>query len=105
MLNNRNIIIFLFFILATLFLRDVPYFNVLFINKLWILYFFMFVFFLIYVFRAKLKYLLYSCLVLIIPTLFFLLIKLGYFAETVGVVVYFFLWVVVIDKIRSLVKD
>ena len=105
MINNRNTVIFLLFILVTLFLRDVPYLNVFFVNKLWIFYLFLLAFFLIYMLRAKLKYLIYLCLALIIPTLLFILVKLNYFADAVGIFVYFFLWIVVAVKIYSLIRS
>lgn len=102
MINNKKILLLLILILVMLFLRDVPYLNVFFINKLWIFY----PLFLFFLFSPKNPiYFFYATLLFMFLALFFVFFKLLIGAEILGVIIYFLVLIILGFKIYSLIKS
>ncbi|OGG24524.1 hypothetical protein A3A79_05060 [Candidatus Gottesmanbacteria bacterium RIFCSPLOWO2_01_FULL_43_11b] len=86
-------------IVITLLLRDLPYANVIFINKIWLLY--LLILLLIILSSMKFKVTLVSYLTGFLFFVAFLLtlLKLTFFAEAIGALIYFSLWIVLVHQI------
>ena len=106
---NKRAIILAFFFLSLMALREVPYINILFVDSFWILYAGgIFLFLLLFIpfgkiliinILTKASFLLFG--VGIILTVY----KLTAMAGIIGSILYFFLWIILISKIYSLIKS
>jgi len=107
MFSSKKIIFFLILIILSLVLREMPYVNVLVAGKLWIFYlvllFLLFFFpFASYFSKTATSSALVIFTILVIFSLFlFTIFKITYFAEMIGVVFYFLLWLIVCLKMME----
>lgn len=105
MLSNKQIFILLILVLLTLFLRDLPYLNVLFISRIWLMYFaiLLFVLFAGIKFRATIIWL--ATYVLLGVAFVLTILQLPFFAEFIGVLIFFLLWAIVVHRLIGFFKD
>lgn len=104
MSSNRQFVLFFIFILLTLFLRDLPYFNVLFINRLWFVYFVLLLFVLFARADFRVTVLWLVTFILFLVAIVLTVIKFLFFAETIGIFIYFLLWMIVIYRLIGFVR-
>lgn len=92
-------------IVLTLFLRDLPYLNVLFISRIWLIYFAI----LLFVLLAGIKFrvtIMWIATYLLFGWAFVLtVLRLPFFAEFIGVFIYFLLWAIVFHRLIGFYKD
>lgn len=100
---SKRFYIFFLFLVATLFLRDVPYVNVFIINKIWIIYILLFMVFILP--PISQKHLLMMLFMLLPLALIFTLFKLIIASEIIGVLIYVMLIGVVVYRFFSLLKE
>ena len=93
-MSANQITILVLAILFTLLLRDLPYFNIIFISKMWIVYLVLFLAILLPRIRIKFSTFFYIAITLFGIGLISTLLQLKLFAETMGIILYFSLWVV-----------
>lgn len=120
MIYNKKTYFFLSLILLILLLRDLPYINILIIDKVWILYVFIFLLLALWNIRIKMRFIIYFSFVILAIALFLSIIQMsrlfeGFkivrylqlpsFLEGVGIVIYFFLLIFVIYKIYFFTKS
>lgn len=120
MINDKKKLFLLLLILLALLLRDLPYINILIIDKIWILYLFILLLLALWNIRIKIRFITYFSSVILTIALFLSIIQvprllegvgvLKYFQvpgllEGVGVLIYFFLLISVIYKIYSFRKS
>lgn len=88
-------------ILFSLLLRDLPYMNLIFIDKMWILYLLI----LLLVFLSSIKFQVtivsYVTALLFLVSFVLTVLKFTFFAEAIGSLIYFSLWVLLVHKIIS----
>lgn len=101
MFNLKKIIFLLLFIILSLIVRETPYINIFLIGKLWMFYLLV-----LFLFLFPLSvFPLFILLILFLLVAFILTIfKLTYFAESIGVVIYFLLWVIFLLKLKEFLK-
>lgn len=104
MLSGKKLLTLFILILLTLFLRDLPYVNVTFIGKMWLIYFALLLFTILVSIRFRVIFLWYATFVLFFAALILTLLRLPFFAESVGVLIYFLLWAIVIYRLMSFIK-
>jgi len=93
-------------ILLTLLLRDVPYFNVIIIGKIWILYLLILLIALMTSLRFRYSMFLPITIILFLLALLFTLISFPFMAEAIGILIYFAFWVIFIHSVFvSVQKD
>lgn len=92
-------------ILLTLFIRDLPYINVLIISKIWIVYLLVLLVIFLYKVNFNVRYVLYSALLFFIFAFFLTVLSLSFFSEGAGVILYFSLWIVLIHKLVFYIKE
>lgn len=105
MIRDKKILLFIIALLITLIARDMPYINVFIIDKIWVIYaIFIVVFSLLFI---PLRFAFFSTGVVILfsASIVFTLLKYSALAEISGLGIYFFLWVIVIYKIRKLIQS
>ncbi len=86
-------------VLITLLVRDLPYFNVLVINRIWIVYLLALLLIFLSNIRFHVRYVVYFTLALFVVGLVLTLLRLTFFADGVGVIIYFALWIILIHRI------
>lgn len=103
--NSKQLLVPLTLVLLALLLRDSPYLNTIFINRIWFFYFasLLFVFLIVVKFRVVLLW--YMTLGLFIIAFILTLMRLDFFAELIGVLIYFSLWAIVFHRLIGFVKD
>ena len=81
-------------ILFTLLLRDLPYFNVIVIGKMWIVYLLLFL--ALFLSRVRMKITTFYGIIMLLfgLALAFSIFALKFFSETIGIILYFSLWIV-----------
>ncbi len=88
-------------LLLVLVSRDIPYINILFVNKVWIAY--VLLIFLLFSFYVKLQERIYRFLIVfIVFAIVATLLKVNLIAEGIGFLIYLLLWFVVILRIKRL---
>lgn len=105
MVNSKQLFVFLILILVTLLLRDLPYVNVVFISRLWLVYFAILMFVILASLKFRVTILWYTTIALFVMSFMLTLMRLPFFAESVGVLIYFFLWIIVIHRLIEFAKD
>lgn len=120
MIHNKKTYFFLSLILFVLLLRDLPYINILVIDKVWILYVFILLLLALWSIRIKIRFIIYFSFIILVISLFLSIIQMprlfeGFkivrylqlpsFLEGVGIVIYFFLLIFVIYKIYFFTKS
>lgn len=95
----KQLFILSMLILITLFLRDLPYINVVIINKMWILYIVILLLVLLSSIKFRVVVVSYLTGVLFFTAFVLTLLKLNFFAEAIGALVYFFLWILFIHRL------
>ncbi len=105
MLSNKQIFILLILVMLALLLRDVPYLNILFISRIWLIYFAI----LLFVLFAGIKFrvtIIWLATYMLFGTAFVLtILRLPFFAEFIGVLIFFLLWTIVIHRLIGFFKD
>lgn len=101
MLTPRHIFAFSMLILFTLFLRDLPYINVFVIGKIWIVYLIILLLLLITIIKFNVSIISYVTGALLLASLVLTLLDLSFFAEMIGVFIYFSLWIIFLYKMMS----
>lgn len=104
MITHQHILALTILILVTLLLRDLPYFNVIVINKIWILYLIMLLLVALSSIRFKFSIVSYVTLLLFVAAFILTLLGLTFFAEGIGTLIYFALWILLIYNIISFMK-
>ncbi len=105
MSDRRLLIAFLFTTLILLLLRDVPYINVYIINKLWVAYVLLILVIVFFFIPRKESYLWGTLFFLPFIALIFTLLRIKIAAEVIGVVLFLILWLAVLLKIISFVRE
>lgn len=97
--------IFLFVLIVALFLKDAPYVNTLFLDKIWVVDVVLILMLLLSVFSLSERKNNFFIILLIIIAGIFSVFQLTKLADAVGIVLYLLLWVAVIMQIRSLISN
>lgn len=105
MTNSKQLFILLIFILLTLLLRDLPYLNVALISKIWLIYFAILFFVILSSVKFRVILLWYLTFALFFISFVLTLMPLPFFAESIGILIYFSLWAIVIHKLIGFAKD
>lgn len=105
MVNDRKILVVFLFITFLLLLRDIPYFNVFIIDKLWIVYILVIAIIGFFFIPRKKVYLKIALFFLLFLALILTLMVVRVGADAIGIVIYLLLWLVVIQKIFSLIRE
>ena len=92
-MSRRQTTILVLAILLTLFLRDLPYFNVIVIDKMWIVYLLLFLLILVSFIHMKITTFYYIIVFVFSMVLVMTLLSLRFFAESGGIILYFSLWI------------
>lgn len=100
----KKLFLYILLILATLFLRDLPYFNVLFIHQLWIVYFILLLILLFTSIKFDRRIVVGASFFLLLVALVLTLLKMSFFADAVGVFLYFLLWFIAVDAARQAIS-
>jgi len=90
--------------LMTLLLRDLPYVNVIVINKMWILYVGMVLLVAFSRIRFKFSIVFYGTVALFVASFILTLLGLTFVAEGIGIFIYFALWILLLHAIGSYVR-
>ena len=104
-MRSKQFFVLLILILLTLLLRDLPYVNVVFISRIWLIYFAILFFVLLAGIKFRVILLWYSTFVLLIAAFVLALMGLPFFSESVGMLIYFSLWAVVIHALIGFAKE
>lgn len=104
-MSDRKLLMVFLFITLILLLRDAPYLNVLIIDKLWIVYILLISLIIFFFIPRKQTYLTVALFLLPFIALIFSLLKVSIGSEVVGVIFYFFLWLVVLGKILAFMRE
>ncbi len=99
---EKKLIILLVFIFITTFIKEIPYVNILVFDKVWVLY--PVLLFLLF-FPYNVRSILFSIPLLLLIALVATILGIDLVGEVVGVVVYTFLWIVGILKVRQLLIE
>lgn len=102
---TRTVLLLNLAILFTLFLRDIPFFNVLIIDKLWLAYLLILSVYFFWVVKPKMAYIPITYGTLLFAMCALLIINIPAFYEIVGMVLYFVLWITALLKIFQLFKE
>ena len=105
MLSNKQIFILLILVIFALFLRDLPYVNVLFTSRIWVIYFAILLYVLFAGIKFRMTVLWFMTFVLLCATFALTILRLSFFAESIGVLIYFLLWAIVLYRLIGFVKD
>jgi len=105
MVSNKQLFVLLTLVILTLLLRDSPYMNVLFIGRIWLFYFAILLFLIFIAIKFKVVFLWYGAFILCILAFVFVVLRLPFFAELNGVLIYFALWIIVIHKLIDFVRN
>lgn len=106
MMNDRRLLIaFLLTMLILLFLRDIPYFNVFIISKLWLVYVLLILVIVFFFVPRKESYLWRTLFLLPFIALIFTLLRIAIAPEVIGVIFYSILWFAAIFKIFSFLRE
>ncbi len=92
MMTSKHIFSLTIVILLTLLLRDLPYFNVIYINRIWLLYLTILLIVLLSNVRFKISRLRNVTVLLFFASYILTLSGLLFFAEALGTLIYFSLW-------------
>ena len=102
MRKDIKMLVFSALLLAALFLRDVPYLNILFVTRAYLFYIALFLF----LFPPKSTRFLFPGIVLLLfLSLMFTILKFTEIAELLGVIMYFALWILVLSRILLYLKS
>ena len=104
-MSGNQIIMVVLAILFTLLLRDLPYFNVVIIGKMWIVYLFLFLVILLSRIRVKLSTISYVTILLLGVAMVLTLLSLKFFAEAIGIILYLSMWIVLGVKMWSYLRE
>lgn len=104
MINSKQLFVLLILILLTLFLRDLPYLNVIFISRIWLVYFALLFFVILSLLKFRVIFLWYGIFTLFLIVGMLTIMHLPFFSESIGVLIYFSFWAIVIHKLVSVVK-
>lgn len=105
MVTDRKVLVVLLFMTFLLLLRDIPYFNVFVINKLWIVYIFVIAIITLFFVSRKKFYLGAALFFLLFLALTLTLAGVRVGADAIGIVIYILVWFVVIQKIFTLIRE
>lgn len=102
MRKDIKIFVFVVLLLVALFLRDVPYLNIVFVPRMYLIYIALFFF----LFPPKTtRTLFFGILLLLFLTIIVTVLQFMLTAELLGVILYFVLWVLVLSRIVSYIKS
>ncbi len=99
MITTKHIFALSLVILFTLLLRDLPYINVIIIGKIWIIYLLILLLFLLSSIRFKFAMVSYLTILLFLAAFVLTLFNLTFFAEAIGILIYFSLWILFVNKV------
>lgn len=105
MTNDRRPIVALLFIMLILLLRDTPYLNILIINKLWIVYLLVVAIIAFFFIPRNKGYLTIALFVSLFLALILILTGITFVAEVIGIILYVLLWLIVLHKVTSFVRE
>lgn len=105
MVTLKHILWLCIFILVTLLLRDLPYVNVVIINKMWIFYLIILLLVGLSSIKFKVSLVTYTTFALFLIAFILTILKLNFFAEGIGILIYFSLWVILIHKMVSFFRE
>lgn len=86
-------------------MRDLPYINVAIINKMWIVYLVILLLLLLSSIKFKISIVSYLAGSFFLVAFILTLLGLTFFAEAVGILIYFSLWIVLVHKIITFFRD
>lgn len=96
--KQKKLTLLLFLTILSLILRETPYLNIFVVQQLWLFYPVL-LFFLI--FPIPTVALILSLVIAFLAALIFTYLKLTYFAELAGIIIYFLLWLLCFLKIKD----
>jgi len=102
MIKNRKLLIILTVLILSLLVRELPYVNVLFLNKLWVFYIFLF----LYLFPPKRKkFILFLIFLLLGIILILTILNFVVFAEAIGNIIFMLVLVFLVMKLSDFLKE
>ena len=104
MINGKQFFVLLILILLTLLLRDLPYLNVVFISRIWLIYFAILFFVILASIKFRVILLWYATFALFLVAFVLTLMRLPFFSESAGILIYFSLWAIVIHVLVAFIK-
>ena len=105
MVTLKHILWLCIFILVTLLLRDLPYVNVVIINKMWIFYLIILLLVGLSSIKFKVSLVTHTTFALFLIAFILTILKLNFFAEGIGILIYFSLWVILIHKMVTFFRE
>lgn len=106
MINSYNkIYLLIILMLAFLLLRDMPYINVLIINKIWAAYIICFALVLFSFISLKVRSILIFLTILFLTSIVLNILRFYSISEISGIIIYFLLWFLAISKIKFLINS
>lgn len=104
MKNDRKLVIFFLMIMLILLLRDTPHINLLIIDQLWIAYILVIGIIVFFFIPRKEAYLPVALFVLLLLALIFTIVGIAVAIKVTGIIIYFLLWIIVIQKTYILIR-
>ncbi len=104
MISTKQFYFLLTLVLFTLFLRDLPYLNVIFISRMWLVYFALLFFVVLSILKFRVIFLWYGIFILLSIAGMLTIMHLPFFSESIGILIYFSFWTIIIHKFIGFVK-
>src|SRR5574341_2244881 len=104
MLDGKKLLLLFILVVFTLFLRDLPYVNVTFISRMWLIYFALLLFIVLISIKFRVGFLWFAIFLLSTVAFVLTFMRLPFFAESIGILIYFFLWAILIHRLIGFVK-
>lgn len=105
MISQKKLVLFFLFSTVLLLLRDIPYLNVLIIEKLWLIYLLLLFWILSYFIPKKVDIFFFAVFSLLFIALLFSFLKITIIPEAVGIIIYALLWLIIVQSIIQLVRS
>lgn len=105
MITQKKLVLFFLFLIVLLLLRDLPYFNVLVIERLWIIYLLLIIVGLFYFIPKRTSVFFFGAFSLIFIAAVFNFVGIAIIPEIIGIIIYGLLWTIVLQKIIYLVRS
>lgn len=105
MISQKHLVWLSILILLTLLLRDLPYVNVIVIKKMWIFYLLILLFVALSSIKFKVSLVAYATVFMFLVAFILTLLQLNFFADGIGTLIYFSLWIIFIHKTVTFFRE
>ena len=99
---TKKLFIYTSLLTGILILRDVPFINLYFIDKVWVIYL---VAFLLIFLPKRFGILFYACLISLFLAFLFTMLNYIFASELLGIVVYFLMWILVCKESFKIIRS